>query len=81
MTGRDVINDTESEDMRNKSNATLFTAIIFPAVMPAILLPIIVSNHISDKVFGVTFGFFIGLAIVALVWMAKRRAGCAAPKL
>ena len=65
--------------MRNKSNARFLPIVITAAVMPAILLPTMVSNHVSDDVLGATFGFFIGLAVLALVWMAKRRSSCAPP--
>ena len=65
--------------MRDKTNARFLPIVIAPAVMPAILLPIMVSNHVPGDVLGATFGFFIGLAILALVWIAKRRSSCEPP--
>jgi hypothetical protein len=63
--------------MRKRPNSRLLPVAIAPAVMPAILLPLMLANHVPDNVIGGIFGFFIGLALVALGWMAKGRSRCA----
>ncbi|MEA3039005.1 MAG: hypothetical protein QOE79_1518 [Sphingomonadales bacterium] len=63
--------------MRKSSNSRLLPVVLAPAVMPAILLPLMLANHVSDNVIGGTLGFFIGLAVVALAWMAKGGSRCA----
>jgi hypothetical protein len=62
--------------MRKNPKYRLLPVVIAPAIMPAILLPLMLANHVSDNLIGGTLGFFIGLAIVALSWMAKSTSPC-----
>jgi hypothetical protein len=63
--------------MKKYSNSRLLPIVIAPAVMPAILLPLMLASHVPDNVIGGTLGFFIGIAVVALAWMAKGGSRCA----
>jgi len=61
--------------MRKNPKARFLPVIILPAIMPAILLPVL-SGHVPDSILGATMGFSIGLAIVGVAWMAKRKDRC-----
>ena len=67
--------------MKKNSNARLLPLLIAPAILPAILLPVMLGHDVPDGLIGATMGFFIGLALVALVFMTRRNSRCAPPGL
>lgn len=56
--------------MRNNPRVRFLPIVMLPAIMPAILMPAM-RYRLSDNLLGGMMGVSIGLAIVALVWMAK----------
>jgi hypothetical protein len=49
--------------------------------MPAIMLPVMSGHQVPVGLTGAAFGFFIGLAIVGLAFMAARSKRRAPPSL
>ena len=67
--------------MRKNSNARILPLVIVPAVIPAIMFPVMSGHRVPDGLIGAAFGFFIGLAVIALAFMAARSKRRAPPNL
>ena len=57
--------------MRKNPKTRFLPIVILPAIMPALLMPVMRTLHAPDSEVGAAMGFFIGLAIVGLIWMLK----------
>lgn len=63
--------------MRKKASRALVMVAIFPAILVSITLPLLVSRHVPDMVLGGVAGCLIGLSLLAIVFVARRRDRCA----
>ena len=56
-----------------KTKPALALMAVIPAAMVAVTMPILANLDASDRVRGIVVGCLIGLSLVALIAMGKRR--------
>jgi hypothetical protein len=50
---------------------------VFPAILASMLLPVLASRHVPDVVLGGVAGCLLGLSLLGIVVVARRRDRCA----
>jgi hypothetical protein len=56
-----------------KTKPALALMAVIPAAMVAVAMPVLANLHASDSVRGVVVGCLLGISLVALIALGKRR--------